>query len=127
MRDKLIKIKRSRLKPEELFLIDILNEIEIVFKNDYFIFWGIDDEILFLEKLEEGWLSCNRIRIWIIIESLIRKSLNLDNHVMCYDITRNLIIEISKSYKDWEELTPLFIEEKSLKKLYEDEKTKNNK
>ena len=28
MRDKLIKIKRSRLKPEELYIIDLYNKIE---------------------------------------------------------------------------------------------------
>ena len=126
MRDKLIKIKRSRLKPEELFLIDILNEIKIIHQNDYFIFWGISDEILFVENLEFGWLSCSREKIWDVIDDTYGENYEYGVGTK-YNKIRGLIRETSKLYKDWEELTPIHSEELEIKKIYKYAKNKDNK
>ena len=72
MRDKLIRIKRSRLKPEELFLIDILNDI-IIRKDEFSdgVYWDKDGYTLFKSDFEDGFLYVDYDRIWSILESHI--------------------------------------------------------
>ena len=47
MRDKLLKIKRSRYKPEELYLIDLFNEMETFVDEDDEINYIKGDKIIF--------------------------------------------------------------------------------
>ena len=71
MKDKIIRIKRSRMKPEELFLIDIFNDMTIFEQNrfPYIVFWVKDGETLFKQNINDGMLSVNYYKIWSVLSS----------------------------------------------------------
>ena len=64
MRDKLIRIKRSRYKPEELFLIDLIYGMSIREQSIYNdrVFWEKDNKIIF--ELCYSRLRVNYKLIW---------------------------------------------------------------
>ena len=94
MKDKLIKIKRSRVKPEELFLIDILNDITIFEQNinPDIIFWVKDGEILFKQNINSGVLSVNYYKVWSVLSS--------DYDIYFTDI-RQFIKDMVEKYMKW--------------------------
>ena len=69
MKDKIIRIKLSRLKPEELFLINILNDIEIRNDEDLpnIIYWDKDCEYFFKLDYSKNKIYCSRKKVWDII------------------------------------------------------------
>ena len=66
IKDKLIRIKRSRLKSEEIFLIDIFNGMTIkeqtLYPNN--ICWEKDGNVLFLYKPKTNHILVNYSDIW---------------------------------------------------------------
>ena len=97
MKDKLIKIKRSRMKPEELFLIDILNYITIKEQTKNITIWEKDGQILFTQDFKNGWLWVS-YKIW----DRIREFFDDD-----YSKTHFSIKKIVKDYLNWDNLEPL--------------------
>ena len=74
IKDKLIRIKRSRLNPEELLLIDIFNGMTVkeqtLYPNN--ICWEKDGNVLFLHSLIETYLIVNYNEIWRELEKYFR-------------------------------------------------------
>jgi hypothetical protein len=71
MKDILRKIKYSRLKPEERFLIDILHNVTI-FENEEYpnnLYYKYNNEIVFNYNLKNGNFYANNTKIWSILNS----------------------------------------------------------
>lgn len=68
IKDKIKQIKYLRLKPEERFLLDMMNGIKPFISKNYpkSIFWKKDDDILFEQDYKNGWLRCNYNKIWSV-------------------------------------------------------------
>ena len=102
MKDKLIRIKRSRMKPEELFLIDILNNITIKKQTLYddSIYWETDGIIMFIQNFYDNCLYVKHTHIWYVLTS-----------TFCYsesDVVL-LIESVVKKHMGWFGLTPVMI------------------
>lgn len=78
VKDKVRLIKYLRLKPEERFLFDIIDGIEI-YEQDKFpnsVFWKKDGIILFEQDFTNGWLRCNYKLIWNVLQKKYGYSFN---------------------------------------------------
>ena len=75
--EKIQRIKYLRLKPEERFLIDILDKVEFVYNNEYpkSEFYRVDGEILFEQDSKNRRFWVHFDKIWLILES----DFNLNN------------------------------------------------
>ena len=67
--EKIQKIKYLRLKPEERFLIEILDKVEFVYDDEKpdSEFYQIDGEILFEQDSKNGWFLVHS-KIWAVLE-----------------------------------------------------------
>lgn len=79
MRDKLIRIKRSRYKPEELLLMDLVDGMYIIqqTKSPNNVFWEKDNKIIF--EIAYSNLRVNYDLIW----NPVREKYNLTYTEMC--------------------------------------------
>ena len=95
LKNKLIRIKRSRYRSEELFLIGILNDITIyepVTTKDR-IFWKYDEKVIFEQRFKTNTLVCDHLKIW----KVLREKYNLS------DIETKLTIKkIVEEYLNWD-------------------------
>ena len=71
MKEIIQKIKINRLKPEERWFIDILNNLTEYTSDKYsdFIFYKKDNELLFEYNSEDKYFYCNYIKIWLVFDS----------------------------------------------------------
>ena len=71
LKDKIRQIKYLRLKPEERFLIEMVDGIESFISKKYpqSIFWKKNDIILFEQDFKNGWLRCNYELIWSVLQN----------------------------------------------------------
>ena len=69
IKDRIKQIKYLRLKPEERFLLEMMNGIKPFTSKNYpeSVFWKKDDDILFEQDYKNGWLRCNYNRIWLVL------------------------------------------------------------
>ena len=69
--DKIKRIKRSRLKPEELYFIDIFENMKRVPGQQrngiYKIFWKKDSVIVFEQEIFTKKLRCHTLVIWAFL------------------------------------------------------------
>ena len=75
---KIKKIKELRLKPEERFLIDILDKVKFIYDKEKpdSEFYQVDGEILFEQNSKNGWFWVHYDKIWSVLES----DFNLKRH-----------------------------------------------
>ena len=69
--DKIHRIKYLRLKPEERFLIEILDKVEFFYDKEYpdSEFYRVDDKILFEQDSKNRWFLVDYDKIWSVLES----------------------------------------------------------
>jgi len=91
--DQINRIKHLRLKPEERFLIDILNKVVKVFNDDYpqSIFYRLDDCLLFEQDNKNNYFWVNNDEIW----SVLINKYGL-NHQKNRDLIKRLTLNILK-------------------------------
>lgn len=98
--NKIKQIKYQRLKPEERFLIEIIDGIVKI--DDYTsfgsTFWKKNDLILFEQDLEKGWLRVNYELIWGVLYDKY--------NYLTYEYIQSLVIHILKQYTKMEVLLP---------------------
>ena len=101
IRDKLIRIKRSRYKPEELFLIDILNDIELKEQYEYpdSVFWVVGDVIMFEQDFKHKRLFVNDGYIWSVFET---------KYGYKYTKIESIITDVVGKYLNLKDLIPTF-------------------
>ena len=86
MKDKLIKIKRSRLKQEELFLTDMLNDLEFLeFKDN--IHWvkydnGIYIKTYFTYNPREKYIHADKSLVFDEMYKLFYKDINISKSIV---------------------------------------------
>lgn len=70
IKDKIKEIKYLRMKPEERFVLDIINDLEECYhpKYDNLIFFRKNLNLIFRYDIENGDLWCNYEHIWRILE-----------------------------------------------------------
>ena len=70
IKEKIKLIKYLRLKPEERFILEMIDGIEIHEQQTYqhFIFWKKDNIVLFEQDFENGYLRVNNNKIWSIFK-----------------------------------------------------------
>ena len=103
VKDKIHKIKESRLSPAEKFLYSIFWNLKEYYSNKHpdSVFYKKDDEILFEYEKKNGIFLCHYYKIWLVLES-------------DYGLKNQEIRELIKN-KVWEtlnlkEATPLYVE-----------------
>lgn len=91
MLDKIKRIKRSRLKPEELFLMDILNEITITVQDKKgWYCWEKDGKIIFKHDDIGRKLYCSKKYIWVVM---------FNEFGYCYSDAKYFIRDMTMKYK----------------------------
>ena len=82
MKDKLIRIKRSRLKTEELFLIDMINDLEILDYNGstYWVKYRKGEKYTYIEtyftyKPDKKSISIDKVLVFDPFYVLYRKDI----------------------------------------------------
>jgi hypothetical protein len=96
------EIRKSRLKPEELWFIDFIKDLEEVKSEDYpdSIFFKKDGEVVFEHDLKDNTLWCHYYKIWSVFE---------DEFGINYVESQLLIKNVVEEHLNWRGLTPTFI------------------
>ena len=69
--EKIQRIKYLRLKPEERFLIEILDKVEFIYDDEKpdSEFYQVDGQILFEQDSKNRWFLVDYDKIWSVLES----------------------------------------------------------
>ena len=68
--EKIQRIKYLRLKPEERFLIEILDKVEFIYDKEKpdSEFYMVDGDILFEQDSKNEWFWVDYVKIWKVLE-----------------------------------------------------------
>ena len=68
-KEKIIRIKRSRYKPEELYLMDLIDGMYIIqqTKSPNNVFWEKNNKIIFEQETQHDRLKVNYNLIWKVV------------------------------------------------------------
>ena len=103
LKDKIHKIKKSRLSPAEKFLYSIFWNLKEYYSNKHpdSVFYKKDDEILFEYDKKNNFFWYHYDKIWLVLDS---------NYDLNYQETKELIKDVVWKVLKLKEVTP--------KKLY---------
>ena len=101
LKDKIHKIKESRLRPAEKFLYDIFFNLKEYYFNGYpdSVFYKKDNEILFKYDKKNRYFWCHYNKIWSVLET---------NYDLNYQEVKEIIKGVVWETLKLKEVTPCF-------------------
>ena len=103
---KIKQIKYLRLKPEERFILNILNNLEEYTHKDFptSIFYKKDNVLLFEWEQKTGYFWCDDLNFWLILKS---------KYNLKYDEIKTLVKYMVEEHLIKKDITPIFWNTKS--------------
>jgi hypothetical protein len=101
MKELIQEIRKSRLKPEEVWFIDFIKDLEEVKSDKYpnSIFFKKNGEVVFKQDTKYMYLECNYNEIWSVFENKFSFE---------YDDIQSLIMNVVEEHLNWRGVTPTY-------------------